>query len=148
MTIHEVVTAIRLCLSDLNKAYGGEVFDEFSIVSLNKNLGEVLFYFGAREQLFLKTFNDDMLLLRKEILKDQPESGDFGFTREGAGSYYDAFICIAPNLYIIFNNTLKSMDEITENTRWLAAQSSFLKLSQLFSANTVTIDPQRSLLGQ
>lgn len=140
MTLEEAQKIIRRYLARLNKTYTREVFDEYSIVSFKGGSGEILFYSGGREDDFRKEFADDMVPLRKEILSDQPEHGDFGFTREGAGTYFDAFVCLGPDVYAIFNNTLKSMEEITKDPLWLLAQGDFVELSQRFSSHAVEVE--------
>ena len=81
MNLDEAVLIIRRYLSQLNKNYTREVFDEYSIVSFKATQGKILFYEGSREAEFKKEFSDDIVLLRKEILADHPGHGDFGFTR-------------------------------------------------------------------
>ena len=140
MDLDKSKALIRRYLSRLNKTYTREVFDEYSIVSFQKSEGVILLYEGGREEDFRKEFADDMALLRREILDSKPEHGDFGFTREGAGTYFDAFICLGPDIYAIFNNTLKSMEEITKDPLWLVAQSEFVELSQRFSTKPLTLE--------
>jgi hypothetical protein len=139
MKLAEATATIRRHLSRLNKAYTREVFDEYAVVSFKAGRGGILVYEGEREAEFRQAFVDDMVPLRREILADQPEHGDFGFTRDGAGTYFDAFVCLGPDTYAIFNNTLKSMEEITQDALWLTAQSEFVALSQQFSTTTVDL---------
>lgn len=134
MNLEKTARLIHHYLARLNKTYTREVFDEHAIIALRSGGGDILFYEGSREAEFKQQFADDMALLRKEILADKPEHGDFGFTREGAGTYFDAFICLGSDLYVIFNNTLKSMEDITQNELWLTAQREFVELSQQFAA--------------
>lgn len=138
MELSSAESLVKKYFARLNKVYAREVFDEFSIVSLASAGGHILAYHGPRADDFSHEFADDMTLLRKEILTDRPEGGNFGFTREGAGSYFDAYIALGNDFFLICNNTLKSMEEITKDPLWLEAQTHFVELSQCFAVEELS----------
>jgi hypothetical protein len=67
------------------------------------------------------------------------DPGDFEFASDGVGTGFEAFTALGTGVYLIWNNTALSMDGITSEPRWLAAQVSFLDLSEKFRANPVKL---------
>src|SRR6185503_448044 len=56
MTIEEICRKIKDCAQQMNTRYGGIVFDEWVLVSLEQNRARVLHYAGPRNDEFLKHF--------------------------------------------------------------------------------------------
>lgn len=139
MNLENAVTRIRECFDQMNKAYQRKVFDEVAIVEIASSSVKVHYYDGPRQAVFMEEFPNKTVAVRKELLTEQSEhGGEFGFTREGAGDHFDAYICVGPQVYLFCNNLEKSMHEITEDPRWLEAQAKFLNASQVFAADPLT----------
>lgn len=139
MNLETAVSRIQQSFSKMNDAYQRTVFDEIAIVELEETGVKLHHYDGPNREAFSKDFADKTILLRRELMAEKTEAGgEFGFTREGEGENFDAYICLGPQVYLFCNNTKQSMDEVTQDPRWLDAQSKFLNASQLFAADPVT----------
>jgi hypothetical protein len=129
MTLDEMINRIAACAGQMDALYGGVVFDEWAIVSLVENKARIIKYTGPRNDDFLKNFAKDLGALRTEMLDANYGHGDFAFTRQAAGTNFEAFMVLGGGFYLICNNTTETMDEITKNPRWLGAQVPFAELS-------------------
>ena len=139
MTFEEICGAIKACASQMNSRYGGVVFDEWAMVSLERNRARILFYTGPRNDDFLKHFVSDLRALRTAWLDASYGVGDFEFARHGVGTGFEAFLVLGPGLYLICNNTVQSMDSIGKNPRWLGAQVPFVELAEKVRANPLAV---------
>jgi hypothetical protein len=136
MTLENICGQIKICAEQMNSRYGGVVFDEWVVVSLERNRARILSYIGPRNDDFLKNFATDLGALRTALLDATYGAGDFEFARHGVGTGIEAFLVLGEGLYLICNNTMDSMDGITRNPRWLGAQVPFAEL-----ADKVRISP-------
>lgn len=139
MTLEHVCGQIKTCADQMNSRYGGVVFDEWVVVSLERNRARILHYTGPRNDDFLKNFADDLGALRTSLLDASYGPGDFEFSRHGVGTGIEAFLVLGQGLYLICNNTLESMDSITRNPRWLGAQVPFAELAEGVRANPLAV---------
>jgi hypothetical protein len=139
MTFEETREKIRACAEEMNSRYGGVVFDEWAVVSLERNRARILHYTGPRNDEFLKNFVTDLGALRTALLDGKYGAGDFEFARHGIGTSHEAFLVLGPGLYLICNNTRESMDTIAKNPRWLGAQVPFVNLAEAVCANPLEI---------
>jgi hypothetical protein len=139
MTLAEIKEQVKVCAGAMNARYGVEVFDEWAVVSLAENKARVLFYTGPRNDVFLANFVKDLGALRTELLGGNYGPGDFDFSRHGVGTGIEAFLVLGQAIYLICNNTQASMDIITKNPRWLAAQTSFVELAEKVRASPLVI---------
>jgi len=130
MTLEDIGGEIKTCASAMNSLYGSVVFDEWAVVSIAANKARVLFYTGPRNDEFLKHFVDDLGALRADLLGGKLGAGDFEFSRHAAGTQFEAFLVLAPGIYLLCNNTRESMDTISKNPRWLGAQVPFVELAE------------------
>jgi hypothetical protein len=128
MTAEDAIRNIKACADQMNDLYGNMVFDEWAIVSLAHNKGRILTYIGPRNDDFLKNFARDLGALRADLLANKYTVGDFEFSRSGVGTGFEAFMVLGDGLYLICNNTVSSMNDITKNPRWLNAQVPFAEL--------------------
>ncbi len=96
---------------------------------------DVLHYFGPRSHHTDSEFREDLGPLRREILSGDYHVGDLEFVRDAQGARFDAFIVAGPGRYLILNNVEKSIQEITANPRWHAAQVAIVRLSEAFRAD-------------
>jgi hypothetical protein len=132
MTLDQATELIRTCAEQMNVRYGRVVFDEWAVVSLAGRKGRVLAYIGPRREGFQKNFLTDVGALREGLLNDKYSVGDFEFARHGVGSAFESFMLVGQGIYLICNNTVQSMDSITQDPLWLGAQVPFVELSDKF----------------
>lgn len=130
MSLDDVWNLIKHCASQMTARYGGVVFDEWAIISLVQNKARILHYTGPRNDDFLKNFPRDLGSLRMELLGGKYGVGDFEFSRHGVGTGFESFMVLGAGAYLICNNTHESMDTLTQNPRWLAAQVPFVELAE------------------
>ena len=123
----------------MNARYGGVVFDEWVVVSLQHNRARILHYSGPRNDEFLKNFVNDLGSLRAALLNPQYGPGDFEFARHGVGTGIESFLVLGEGFYLICNDTRKSMDEIAKDSRWLHAQVPFVELAESVRAHPLSI---------
>jgi hypothetical protein len=138
MTIDQAIPRLRDCARQMNELYGRSVFDEWAIVSLLPDRSRLLDYSGPRREEFAGRFSRDLASLRQSLLGGRHDFGDFEFAREGAGSQFDAYICIGDGVYVMCNNLYTTVAEITKDAKWLRAQKPFVELSEYFRSNPVT----------
>jgi len=139
MKIWEATSLIKNCTQKMNARYQRVLFDEWAIVSFAGNRGRLLAYEGPRKEGFQKDFLKDAGRLRGPLLTAGHSPGDFEFAPDGAGTGFEAFTALGPGVYLIWNNTVLSMDRITTEPRWLAAQVPFLDLTEEFRADPVRL---------
>jgi hypothetical protein len=65
-------------------------------------------------------------------LSHQGKPGDFEFAWYGSGTGFEAFMVVGPRMYLIWNNTGNSMENLSKDPRWLKAQVPFLELTESF----------------
>jgi hypothetical protein len=135
MTLEESTTVIKRCADQMNSRYKKVVFDEWAVVSLAQRKSRILSYVGPRNDDFLKNFAHDLGALRGGILQHSHGAGDFEFARNGVGTFFEAFMVMTDGVYLICNNTLNTMDDITADPRWIDAQVPFVELSDQVRAN-------------
>ncbi len=128
---------IETTLIQLGKAVGEPVFDEWALVEKSATGWKLIEYGGPRKNDFLANFNTDVASLRGTLDPSDTQVGDFAFSHEGYGSGFDAHICAGDNIFVLFNNTVKSTGEITSNPKWTAAQIHFSELLDAFIADPV-----------
>jgi len=77
--------------------------------------------------------------LRPRLLSHQCGPGDFEFARYGNGTGFEAFMVVGPRIYLIWNNTGNSMEDISKDPRWLRAQVAFLELTESFRKDALAV---------
>ena len=137
MKLAEALEKVRMCAQQMNARYGKTVFDEWALVSLKRGDERILNYTGPRRDDFQKNFAADLGPMRAELLTSRHDAGHYDFARHGVGTGFEAFVCVGPDLYLICNNTQRSMDDITSDKRWLDAQKVFAELTEQFSTDAV-----------
>ena len=139
MNLDTATNRINRSFDKMNEAYRRPVFDELLIVGRSAGGVELLHYSGPREDTIMDTLADETAALRQAGGHLDPRPGEFDFTREGVGSDFDAYICLGKDLFLLCNNTEKSMEEVTADPNWLAAQGQFLNASQLFAVDPLEV---------
>lgn len=135
MTLDQATELIKSCAVQMNARYKQTVFDEWAVISLAGGKGRLLAYIGPRRAGFQKNFLTDAGALREGLLSKEYHVGDFEFARHGVGSAFESFMVVGEGLYLICNNTVQSMDDITKDPLWLGAQVPFVELSDKFRAD-------------
>jgi len=129
MTLNQATELIKSCAEQMDARYQKTVFDEWAIISLAENKGRLLAYTGPRKQGFQQNFLTDAGALRAGLLAAEGNIGDYEFARHGIGTGFESFMVLGKGMYLICNNTVQSMDGITQDSRWLSAQVPFVELS-------------------
>jgi len=135
MTLEEATNLIGRCAARMNDLYQKVVFDEWAIVTLIQHKAKILAYLGPRKDDFQKSFATDVQDLRADLLSRRHSIGDFEFARHGVGTKLEAFVMVGDGLYLICNNTAKSMSAIAKDPLWLSAQVPFVELSDQFRSD-------------
>lgn len=139
MNFDQAKTEIKRCADQMNARYQNVVFDEWAVVSLNKGRLQILDYAGARRANFREQFLTDAGPLLPGLLTGTHEPGYFEFAHTGRGTGFESFMTVGKGLYLIWNNTAKSMDNIAQDPRWLAAQVPFAELVDRFCTDPVVL---------
>jgi len=139
MRISEATDLIKSCTEKMNARYAKVVFDEWAIVSLGGKKARLLAYEGPRKEGFQKNFLKDAGRLRAPLLTLPHDPGDFEFAPDGVGTGFEAFTVLGAGVYLIWNNTVLSMDGISREPKWLAAQVPFVDLTDEFRADPVRL---------
>ena len=113
------------------------VFDEWLLLAKNGLGFDVLHHSRPRFRRKGDGLNLDMHMLASEINKKTYTTGQYFFSMEASGTLYDAFMVAGPNRYIIFNNTVQSMTEISADPLWVNCQVRFVELSELFQQDSL-----------
>ena len=122
----------------MRAAYLKPVFDEWAILSLAgrapdaKGKGGVLAYSGPRPDVFRRQLPDDAELLRARAAGKEFTEGDIEFVPDATHTRYDAFVKIGPSSYLVLNHTVRTMDEIRADGKWLNAQGVLFELTEKF----------------
>jgi hypothetical protein len=139
MTLDQAKKLISSCARQMDAPYKKVVFDEWAIISLADQKGRLLAYIGPRKGGFQKNFMADAGALRASLLGGQTNVGDFEFARHGVGTGFESFLVLGHGLFLICNNTVQSMDAITQDPLWLSAQVPFVELSDSFRADPLVL---------
>jgi hypothetical protein len=137
MNLADAVDRVRKCAQQMNARYGKTVFDEWALVSLKRGEEKIVHYTGPRRDDFQKNFSGDLGQMRAELLTTKHAPGHYDFARHAVGTSFEAFVCVGADLYLICNNTQRSMDDITREGRWLEAQKAFAEMTEEFSGDAV-----------
>lgn len=139
MTLEQAITEIESRLDEADKAYGSVVFDEWIVAWLAGEQRQIRHYFGPRTVPTDKEFRADLGPLRTEILSGNYNTGDLEFVRTAEGKAFDAFIVAGMGFYLILNNVRKTIQDITANPKWSAAQVPLVQLSEAFRADPLSV---------
>ena len=139
MTLSPALELLKHCAASMDAQYGKVVFDEWAIISLQPGQERMISYQGPRKEDFQKNFVNDLGSLRAELLTARHAPGHFDFSRHAVGTNFEAFVCLGDELYLICNNTQRSMDQITGEPRWLEAQKPFAEMTDRFQADPLAL---------
>lgn len=139
MTLEQATNLIKSCAEQMNARYKKVVFDEWAIISIDGRHGRILVYLGPRKDGFQKNFQTDVAALREGLLNGRYDVGDFEFARHGVGPAFESFMVLGKGHYLICNNTVQSMDSITQDPLWLGAQVPFVELSEMVRSDPLAL---------
>jgi hypothetical protein len=123
---------IQTTLDRMRASYRQPVFDEWAILSVPVKAGGVVAYEGPRSATFRRQLPRDAEPLRAITAGRQFADGDIEFVPDAADTHYDAFMKTGPASYLVLNHTVKTMNEIRADAKWLAAQAALFELSERF----------------
>jgi hypothetical protein len=139
MRIDQAIKLMESCAEQMNARYKKVLFDEWAILFLAQSKGRLLAYSGPRKTGFQQNFLADAGCLRKGLLTAEIGVGDFEFARHGVGTGFEAFMVLGERTFLICNNTVQSMDVITQDPLWLGAQVPFVELSDKVRADPLVL---------
>ena len=125
---------IRSSFARMDALYGRPLFDEWAILSMAAQQG-ILAYDGPRAEKFRRDFPADVAPLRALISGRPLVPGDFEFAADAGGTRYDACVKIGATSFLVCNHTVREMQEIRRDPKWLSAQGAFLELCEKFRAD-------------
>ncbi|MDX2111990.1 MAG: hypothetical protein SFY80_17315 [Verrucomicrobiota bacterium] len=132
MKLPETVVTVTKAMNEMNRCFKRTLFDEWAIISGSEEAEWLLHYVGPREVEFKQSFVHDFKHLHKLLEDKHLEPGAFEFTKEASGTGFDAILALAPDIYLVCNNTEHSMQEITADPLWRVSQGPFVSLSERY----------------
>lgn len=131
---------IQTAFDRMRAAYLKPVFDEWAILAVPAKAGGVLAYHGPRPDAFRRNLADDAEPLRARAAGKEFAEGDIEFVPDAADTRYDAFMKIGPTSYLVLNHTVKTMNEIRADSKWLGVQTVLFELSEKFRADPLKLE--------
>lgn len=122
----------------MRACYLKPVFDEWAILAVGTKSG-VMAYEGPRPDVFKKQLPDDAEPLRARAAGQSFSEGDLEFVPDAAKTRYDAFMKVGPASFLVLNHTVKTMNEIRADGKWLGAQAVLFDLSEKFRADPLQL---------
>ena len=132
MNKHEAIEQIQTSLRNMEAIMGEPVFTEWALIIKVADKWKLFAYHGTRQQTFAENFREDMKAMRSPLDPGENSVGNYGFSHDGHGSGFDAYMCVAENAFLLFNHLNKSTTEIVENPKWREAQIHFALLLEAF----------------
>lgn len=141
MTLEQAWRSVGECAQAMDELYQDVVFDEWAIVSIGDSQVQTVSYSGPRAEAFEASFERDSSALRRLVAHGTQvyAVGDFAFSHEGFGPAYEAFLVLGEGIYLICNNTAKSMGAIARNPKWVRAQVPFANLGDRFRSDPLML---------
>ncbi|MCC5838659.1 MAG: hypothetical protein JJT96_00935 [Opitutales bacterium] len=140
MKLNIAVEVAKRGFARMEKAFKRPLFDEWAIIAVRPDSFEVLHYSGGREDRFATEFAEDSVKIRAMMGECLDNPGHFEFVRDADGAQVDAFIVAGIDRLLICNNGTYSMNQITKDPMWTAAQEPFLLLAEKFRADPLEGD--------
>lgn len=128
----DAVDQIQKSLQNMEAVMGEPVFTEWALIVKSDGKWNLSAYEGSRKQSFAENFRADMKAMRTTLDLEEMAAGDYGFSHEGHGSGFDAYMCVGENALLLFNHLDKSTTEIVGNPKWREAQIHFATLLEAF----------------
>jgi hypothetical protein len=77
--------------------------------------------------------------LRARAAGQSFSEGDLEFVPDASSTRYDAFMKVGPASFLVLNHTIKTMNEIRADGKWLGAQAVLFELSEKFRADPLEL---------
>jgi hypothetical protein len=132
MDLETATRHITSCLERMRACYLNPVFDEWAILATPGKAGGIIAYHGPRPDTFRRQLPDDAEQLRARAVGQDFSEGDIEFVPDAKDTRYDAFMKIGAASYLVLNHTVKTMNEIRADGKWLGAQAVLFELSEKF----------------
>jgi len=126
---------IQVAYERMRACYLQPVFDEWAILAVPARTGGVIAYHGPRPEGFRRNLATDAEPLRAAAAGKKFTEGDLEFVPDAGSTHYDAFMKVGPASYLVLNHTVKTMNEIRADAKWLGAQAVLFELSEKFRAD-------------
>lgn len=123
----------------MRACYLKPVFDEWAILAVPAKSGGVVAYHGPRPDAFRRNLAVDAEPLRAATAGKTFAEGDLEFVPDAADTHYDAFMKIGPASYLVLNHTVRTMQEIRADAKWLGVQAILFELSEKFRADPLEL---------
>ncbi len=137
MNLSDARTLITRCAERMDTLGGGVVFDEWAVITLGGGGARLAAYQGPRVESFRQRFNADIRPLQTELEGRRLEVGEFAFVADAPGTAYDACVRAGPAVYLWWNNTKATLEDIRARGSWLPAQKVFADLCEVFRRDPV-----------
>ena len=143
LELEEIQAATIAAMKAIDAAYDPQgvnvVFDEALLVRMYGDFCELLWSHSSRTRVVIEArIDDEITSILREITSGDHVIGNPHFNNEANGSFFDAFIPIGEEQYLVFNNTDLSMEEVKNHGNWKAAQDHLLNLAGKFSDPDLT----------
>ena len=137
MKLAEARKWIQLCLIEADAAYGDTVFDEWMIVQVAGLSRDIVYYSGPR---YDKTanFQEDLVSLKRRM-QAQYHVGDLEFAHDGEGPAFDMVVIAGKELFVVLNNTSKSLKGLALCSTWANAQLPLVKMAEHFHSDPLQL---------
>lgn len=142
MKLSEATTLILETAKRMDEIYQRPVFDEFSIIHVERQRHYLCWYRGEARQGYIRDFKQNTALLKKESrsrFTNHYETGAYEFVPDGHGPQAESFVVIGPDLYLILTNTRHTMADISSSPLWLKAQEEFVELCERFRCDPAVV---------
>ena len=139
MDLDTACQKIHLAIERMRVVYLQTVFDEWAILAVPVETGGVVAYRGPRAGAFRRNLPTDAEPLRRVTSGKHFAEGDIEFVPDAADTCYDAFMKIGPSSYLVLNHTVKTIDEIRTDPKWLGVQAVLFELSEKFRTDPVEV---------
>lgn len=126
---------IQTAVERMRASYLQAVFDEWAVLAITPKGGAVVAYQGPRPDAFKRNLPSDAEPLRARAAGKEFTEGDIEFVPDAADTRYDAFMKIGSTSYLVLNHTVKTLDEIRADGKWLGVQAVLFELSEKFRAD-------------
>jgi hypothetical protein len=130
---------IQATVERMRSVYLQPVFDEWAVLAVPVKTGGVVAYQGPRADVFRRRLAEDAEPLRAITTGRAFAEGDIEFVPDAADTRYDAFMKIGPASYLILNHTVRTMDEIRADAKWLGVQKVLFELSEKFRSDPLEL---------
>lgn len=139
MDLENARTHIESAIERMRASYLQPVFDEWAILSMSGKSSGIVAYKGPRPDVFRRRLPEDAEPLRAATRGKELSEGDIEFVPDAADTRYDAFMKVGPTSFLVLNHTVKTMNEIRADKKWLGAQAALFELSEKFRGDPLAM---------